>query len=61
MDLVKVAGVCKWPILENQTDMQTFIDFVNFYHCFIQDFLTIARPLFDLTHSDKAWSWDAKK
>jgi len=56
MDPVKVAGVCDWPTLENRTDVQAFIGFVNFYCCFIWDFSTIARPLFDLTHSDKAWS-----
>ena len=41
--------------------MQAFIGFVNFYHCFIWDFSTIARPLFDLTCSDKVWNWDAKE
>jgi len=35
MDPVKVAGVCDWPTLENQTDVQAFIGFVNFYYCFI--------------------------
>jgi len=35
MDPVKVTGVCKWPILENQTDVQAFIGFVNFYRRFI--------------------------
>jgi len=58
---VKVAGVHKWPILENRTDVQAFIDFVNFYRCFIQDFSTIARPLFNLTHSDQAWNWGTKE
>jgi len=61
MDPVKVAGVCDWPTPENQTDVQAFIGFVNFYRCFIQDFSTIARPLFDLTRSDQAWNWDAKE
>jgi len=61
MDPVKVARVCDWPILENRTDVQTFIDFVNFYRCFIWDFSTITRPLFDLTRSDKVWNWDAKE
>jgi len=61
MDPVKVARVCDWPTLENQTDVQAFIGFVNFYHRFIRDFSTIARPLFDLTHSDKVWNWDAKE
>jgi len=49
MDPVKVAGVCDWPTPENRTDVQAFIGFVNFYRRFIQDFSTIARPLFDLT------------
>ena len=44
MDPVKVAGVYDWPTLENQTDVQAFIGFVNFYHHFIWDFSTIARP-----------------
>jgi len=61
MDPVKVAGVYNWPIPENQTDVQAFIGFVNFYRCFIWDFSTIVRPFFDLTRSDKAWNWDAKK
>ena len=61
MDPVKVTGVRNWPTLENQTDVQAFIGFVNFYRYFIWDFTTIARPLFDLTHSDKAWNWDAKE
>ena len=56
MDPVKVARVRDWPTLENRTDVQAFIGFINFYHRFIWDFSTIARPLFDLTRSDKAWS-----
>jgi len=35
IDPVKVARVHDWPILENRTDVQTFIGFVNFYCCFI--------------------------
>jgi len=61
IDPVKVTGVCDWPILENRTNVQAFIGFVNFYRRFIQDFLTIARLLFDLTHSDKAWNWNVKE
>jgi len=61
MDPVKVARVHDWPTPENQTDIQAFIGFINFYCHFIQDFSIIARPLFDLTRSDKAWNWDAKE
>jgi len=56
MDPVKVAGVHEWPIPENQTDVQAFVGFVNFYHRFIQDFSTIAQPLFNLTRSDHTWN-----
>jgi len=31
MDPVKVTGVREWPILENKTDVQAFLGFVNFY------------------------------
>jgi len=56
MNPVKVARVREWPVPENRTNVQAFIGFVNFYRCFIQDFLTIARSLFDLTRSDQAWN-----
>jgi len=61
IDFVKVAGVREWPTPKNWTNAQAFIGFVNFYRQFIRDFSTIARPLFDLTRSDKAWNWDAKE
>jgi len=35
MDPVKVAGVREWPTLENKTDVQAFLGFVNFYQRFI--------------------------
>jgi len=61
MNPVKVAGVREWPIPENWTDVQAFIDFVNFYCRFIQDFSTITQPLFDLTRSNQAWNWGTKE
>jgi len=38
MDPVKVAEVREWPTLENKTDIQAFLGFINFYRRFIQDF-----------------------
>jgi len=61
MDLVKVVGVQEWPTLENKTDIQAFLDFVNFYRRFIWDFSTKARPLFNLTHSEQVWTWNKKE
>ena len=43
IDLVKVAGVQEWPTLENKTDIQAFLGFVNFYWRFIWDFSAKAR------------------
>ena len=61
MDLVKVAGVQEWPTLENKTDVQAFLGFVNFYQRFIQDFFAKARLLFDLTCSEQVWTWSRKE
>ena len=60
MDLVKVAGVCDWSVSHNNsTDLQTFLDFTNFYSRFICDFLNIAHSLFNLTGSNNIWTWTA--
>jgi len=61
MDPVKVAGVREWPTPENKTDIQAFLGFVNFYRRFIRDFSAKARPLFDLTRSEQAWTWSGKE
>jgi len=55
MDPVKVTGVREWPTLENKTDVQAFLGFINFYQRFIQDFSAKAQPLFDLTRSEQVW------
>jgi len=61
MDLVKVAEVHEWPTLENKTDVQAFLGFVNFYRRFIRDFSAKARPLFDLTCSEQVWMWSGRE
>jgi len=61
MDPVKVVGVREWPTPENKTDVQAFLDFVNFYHRFIRDFSAKARPLFDLTRSEQVWTWSGRE
>ncbi|CAK5268475.1 unnamed protein product, partial [Mycena citricolor] len=61
MDPVKVAGVVEWPAPANKKEVQQFLGFTNFYWRFIWDFLHVARPLFDLTKKDVAWTWGANK
>ncbi|GLB43148.1 putative retrotransposable element tf2 155 kda protein type 1-like [Lyophyllum shimeji] len=57
MDPVKVAGVAEWPVPKNKKEVQSFLGFTNFYRRFIRDFSRHARPLFDLTAKDVAWTW----
>ena len=58
MDPVKIAGVAEWPTLESKKEVQSFLGFTNFYHCFIEGFSHLARPLFDLTQDESKWHWD---
>ena len=57
MDPVKVAGIQDWPTPRNVTKVQSFIGFVNFYQCFVQDFSHIAKPLHQLTKKGEVWRW----
>ena len=61
MDLVKVAGVTEWLVLTCRREVQSFLGFVNFYCCFIENFLHHAKPLFELTKKDCKWSWGEDK
>jgi len=61
MDPVKVTGVQEWPTLENKTDVQAFLGFVNFYRRFIWDFSAKARSLFNLTCSEQVWTWSGRE
>src|SRR5882724_5923581 len=57
MDLVKVAGIQDWLTPRNDTEVQSFVGFVNFYQHFIQDFSHIAKPLHQLTKKGELWRW----
>ena len=59
MDPVKVQGVTDWPQPAKVKDVQSFIEFVNFYQRFICNFSEIAHPLHALTHKLKDWLWGA--
>jgi len=45
MDPAKVATIQNWPELRNICDVQSFLGFVNFYHCFIADYSQMTLPL----------------
>jgi hypothetical protein len=53
----KVVDILEMP---NPTDVHTlrsFIELCNYYRIYIQDFSTIAHPLYALLKKDVAWTW----
>ena len=58
MDPAKVAGVAEWPTPRTLKELQAFLGLCNFYRRFIENYSTIARPLFNLTKKDTPFIWD---
>ena len=61
MDPAKVARVAEWPTPSNKKEVQSFLGFTNFYQKFIEGFLHISLPLFDLTKTDSTFKWSSKE
>ena len=57
MDPVKVSAVVEWLQPCNQKEVQSFLRFTNFYHCFVEGFSSVTHPLFDLTKKDAPFIW----
>ena len=49
MDTKKVDAIQKWEAPSTVKDVQAFLGFTNFYHCFIPDFSRTVKPLNELT------------
>jgi len=58
MDPVKLTAVTKWPTPKTMKEVQKFLGFCNFYHHFVKNYSTLARPLFNLTKKDVPFHWD---
>ena len=59
MDLIKIAGVSEWPTPTCMKEVQSFVGFINFYHCFIPNFSHHVHVLFDLTLKDIKFVWSS--
>jgi len=55
MEEEKMKSVLDWLIPKCVKDIQKFLGLVNYYHQFIQDFTSIARPLHDMVRKDQKW------
>ena len=61
MEKEKVKGVLEWPMPKCVKDVQKFLGLANYYHRFIKEFATVARPLHDLVKKDKKWDWTERE
>ena len=53
----KVKAICNWPEPQSVKDIQSFLNFTNFYHCFIQNYMDSTIPLTQLTQKDTPWNF----
>jgi hypothetical protein len=61
MEEKKVQAVKEWPAPQNIKQVQSFLGFANFLCCFILNYSTLARPLYNRTHKDTKWEWGPKE
>ena len=57
MEQEKIKTVKKWKMLTKVKDIESFLEFANFYWCFIHNFSHIAKPLKELK-GKKEWKWE---
>ena len=53
----KVDIIRDWPEPQKVKDIQSFLGFVNFYHCFIYNYSDIVVPLTRLMRKDAPWNF----
>ena len=53
MEEEKVKRVLEWPTFKGVKDVQKFLGLANYYHRFIKEFASIARPLHDMVKKNK--------
>jgi hypothetical protein len=57
IDPAKLKGILDWPAPKTVKEVQSFLGFGNFYHCFVRGFSYLAHPLNDLLKKDKKFVW----
>ena len=53
MEEEKVKGILDWPTPKCINDVWKFLGLANYYYQFIQNFVSIARPLHDMVKKDQ--------
>ncbi len=58
MNSWKIQAVVEWSTLNNFTQIRFFIDFCNFYRCFIKNFSKIIHLMIQLTQKKIIFEWN---
>jgi len=61
MEKEKMRGVLEWLTPKCVKDVQKFLGLTNYYCQFIQSFVSITRPLYDMVKKDRKWEWMEKQ
>ena len=60
VDPSKVEVVLNWDRPRNVTEIRSFLELVNYYRQFMENFSRIAAPMMKLTRKDISFVWDDK-
>ncbi len=55
---IKAKAVINWATSTNLKEIQSFVDFVNFYQRFIKNFLKLVKSFIQLTQTDTSFVWN---
>ncbi len=58
MNSIKVKVIVNWTTLINLKEVQSFVKFINFYHCFIKNFLKLVKSFTQLTRKNMSFVWN---
>jgi len=58
MNFIKVKVIVNWATSINLKEMQSFVNFVNFYRCFIKNFSKLVKSFTQLTQKDTSFVWN---
>jgi len=58
MNFSKVTVIVSWITSINLKEIQSFVKFVNFYHCFIKNFLKLVKSFIQLTRKNMFFVWN---
>ena len=57
VDPKKTEAVANWSVLQNVSELKSFLGLANYYRKFVKDYAKITGPLTRLLHKDVAYNW----